>query len=157
MGSTKARRRSPATYTHSFEDIAKAISVFSAVRRSMRASLAKGKKLDPSTWLRIETMKFIASHEKPKMKDISEYLSITAPSTSALMRGLIRTGLVTSYIDRKDRRSSRLTLTPKGKSELRKAIVQGIHNLQPLFAMLSKDELRRFVALLERMRHPSAL
>ena len=61
------------------EDVAHAVSLFFAVRRLIRTELAKGKKVDPSTWVQMETMQFIADHDQPKMKDVADYLSITAP------------------------------------------------------------------------------
>lgn len=141
--------------THSSRDIARAMSLFSIVRRIMRTRLARDKKLDPSTWLRIETMKFIAEKDKPKMKDIANYLSITAPSATSLIGELVRDGFVTSYVDRCDRRISLLSLTPKGKVELRKAIVYGIRILSELFSVLSKNEFLSFIKALERIKEGS--
>ncbi len=121
----------------------------------MRTVLAKDKKLDPSTWLRIETMKFIVEHNESKMKDIADYLSITAPSATSLVNGLVRSGLVMGYTDRYDRRTSRLILTTKGKAELKKAIARGLKVLSSLFSVLSKAELAAFTKALERIKTES--
>lgn len=141
--------------THSSKEVAYAASLFFAVRRIMRTRLAKGKKLDPSTWLRIETMKFIADHDGPKMKDVADYLSITAPSATSLVGGLIKSGFVMCSTDGRDRRTSRLALTKRGKAELKSAIAHGIRRLGGLFAALSKTELAVFVAALERLKETS--
>jgi DNA-binding MarR family transcriptional regulator len=138
--------------SHASGDVARAISLFFAVRRMMRTTLARGKKLDPSTWLRIETMKFIADHDKPKMKDLADYLSITAPSTTSLVNGLVKSGFVICDTDQYDRRASRLILTKKGKAELKSAIARGIKLLGKLFAALSEAELVAFVGALERLK-----
>ena len=150
-----ARRTSP-KQAHSSEDVARAVSLFFAVRRIIRTELARGKKLDPSTWLHIETMKFIADHDEPKMKDLAEYLSITAPSTTSLVRGLVENRLVTYFPDRHDRRTSRLRLTTKGKDELKKATARGITLLGRLFSTLSEAELTAFVRALERIKKEAA-
>lgn len=142
--------------THSSADVAYAVSLFFAVRRIMRTELAKGKKLDPSTWPMIETMKFIADHDKPKMKDIADYLSITAPSATSLVNGLVKNGLVACSTDCRDRRTSHLSLTAKGKAELKKAIAHGIQHLGKLFAVLSEAELAAFVSALERIKKTAA-
>ncbi len=121
----------------------------------MRTKFAKDKKLDPSTWLRIETMKFIAEQDKPKMKDIANYLSITAPSATSLIGELVRDGFVTSCADLHDRRALLLMLTAKGKAELRKAIVHGVRILSELFSNLSKTEFLSFISALERIKKGS--
>jgi DNA-binding MarR family transcriptional regulator len=145
----------PSKKPHSSRDIAYAISLFFAVRRIMRTALAKNKQFDPSTWLRIETMKFIAENDDSKMKDIAEYLCITAPSATSLVRGLIESGTVISRMDPSDRRASRLILTKKGKTELKKTIANGLKVFSSLFSVLSKAELTAFTQALERIKKES--
>lgn len=142
----------PSSHKHSSQEVARAISLFFAVRGVMRTRLAKGKKLDPSTWLQIETLKFIADHEKPKMKDIADYLSITAPSATSLVGGLVKSGLIACSVDKQDRRTSRLALTAAGKAELKKALTRGVTILSGLFVTLSKPELEAFTKSLERLK-----
>ncbi|MHB8913711.1 MAG: MarR family winged helix-turn-helix transcriptional regulator [Minisyncoccota bacterium] len=149
-------RRIAEKQAHSSDDVARAVSLFFAVRRIIRTELAKGKKLDPSTWLHIETMKFIADHDEPKMKDLAAYLSITAPSTTSLVRGLVESGLVAYFPDQHDRRASRLGLTTKGRAELKKAVARGITLLGGLFSTLSETELSAFTNVLERIKKEAA-
>ena len=122
----------------------------------MRTALAKDKKFDPSTWLRIETMKFIADNEKSKMKDIADYLFITAPSATSLVSSLVKSGFVVGRTDRDDRRASRLVLTKKGKAELKKTIARGLKAFSGLFSVLSKAELDSFTHSLKRIKEESA-
>ncbi|MHB8710105.1 MAG: MarR family winged helix-turn-helix transcriptional regulator [Minisyncoccota bacterium] len=146
------RKITASKQTHAPRDVARAMSLFSAVRRIMRTRFAQGKKLDPSTWLQIETVKFIADHDKPMMKDIADYLSITAPSATALVGELAKSGLVTSHIGERDRRTSRLALTKKGRAELGKAVARGTRLMSGLFATLSDAELAAFIGALERIK-----
>ncbi len=140
---------------HAPADVAQAISLFFSVRGIVRTKLAQGRKFNPSTWLRVETMKFIADRDEPKMKDVADYLSITAPSATSLVGGLIRSGFVASTTDRHDRRTSRLVLTAKGKIELKKSVARGTKILNELFSSLSERELAAFVDALERLREAS--
>ena len=140
---------------HTSRDIAHAVSLFYAVRRIMRAKLGKGRKLDPTTWLWIETMKFISEEDKPRMKDIADYLSITAPSATSLVAGLMKKGFVAQAADTYDRRALRLVLTAKGKTELKKTITRGIRLFGGLFSALSNKELSAFVGALERIKGSS--
>ena len=137
--------------------MAYATSLFFAVRRIMRTALSKNQKLDPSSWLRIETMKFIAENKQSKMKDVAEYLSITAPSATSLVNGLVKNGLVAGRTDLYDRRASRLVLTPKGKRELKRTIARGLKIFCGLFSVLTKSELEGFTRALKRIKEESAL
>ena len=137
---------------HSAQAVAEAASLFFAVRRVVRTTLAKGKKYDPTTWLHVETMKFIADHDKPKMKDLADYLSITAPSATSLVSGLVKSALVTCDTDRRDRRTSRLALTQKGKAELKATITRGTKLLGELFAVLSAEQLATFSETLKKIK-----
>lgn len=136
---------------HSSEDIRKATALFFSTRRVVRTKLAQGKKRDPSTWLRVEAMKFIADHNEPKMKALAQHLSITAPSVTTLVTGLIKSGLVKRMLDRHDRRASRLTLTPKGIRELDTALTRGMQLLGEVFGALSTQELQDFIQALTRI------
>jgi DNA-binding MarR family transcriptional regulator len=137
---------------HTCEEVAEAVSLFFAVRGVIRTTLAQGKKLDPSAWLKIETMKFIADHDKPKMKDVADYLSITAPSATSLIGGLVKSGLVIGSVGTNDRRTSRLVLTAQGKSELKKTTTRGVQLLGELFTVLSAAELAAFTRALTRIK-----
>lgn len=143
--------QTPARPKHKKEDIARAISRFFAVRGLIRTRVAEGAKIDASTWLRFEVLKFIMSHNAPRVKDIAEYLSVTAPSATALVRGLVRDGLVIRKIDKRDRRASCLVLTKKGKRALATAMERSMTRLEGFFAVLSAEELECFIGFLERI------
>lgn len=137
---------------HKDEDILRATSLFFAVRGVVRTKLAQGKRLDPSAWLRVETLKFIADRSRPNMRDLAAHLSITAPSATSLVRGLSRDGLILRARSLRDRRASELSLTPKGKAVLGKAIARGTKLLSEIFSVLSPSELAAFARALERIR-----
>ena len=136
---------------HEREDIARAISRFFAVRGLIRTRLAQGEKFDPSAWLRVETLKFIAHADAPRSKDVADYLSITAPSATSIVAGLVRDGLVVRTRDPHDRRAHRLVLSSKGKRTLERTIARGTALLAGLFAPFSAHELAVFTRTLERI------
>lgn len=140
---------------HPSREVAHTASLFFTVRRMMRTKITKGEKLDPSTWLRIETMKFIADSDAPMMKEIADYLSITAPSVTSLVRGLVKSGFVTHVTDARDRRTSRLALTPRGKTELKKTITRNLKVFSRLFTVLSDAEFAAFTNALEHIKKSS--
>jgi DNA-binding MarR family transcriptional regulator len=136
---------------HAAQKVAKATSLFFMVRCLVRTKLAQGKRLNPSAWLRVETLKFIGDREKTSMSDIAAYLSITAPSATSLVTGLIKEGLVVRTKDTTDRRAFRLELSREGKSKLAAKIQRGTALLGEVFAVLSEEELNTFIALLEKI------
>lgn len=139
-------------WRHSNARIVRAASLFFAVRGLMRTRLARGKRLNPSAWLRIETLKFVADARRPSMREVAEHFSITAPSATSLARGLLADGLVARVADSKDRRVQRLTLTGKGKRMLARIIARGTILVGELFAPLSASELAAFTKALERIK-----
>lgn len=136
---------------HPPQKIEQATSLFFMVRCLVRTKLAQGHRLNPSAWLRIETLKFIGDQEMPSMSQVAEYLSITAPSATSLVGGLIREGLVTKKKDPKDRRALKLALSKKGKTKLAEKIARGTALLGELFSVLDEGELNGFIALLEKI------
>ena len=130
----------------------RAASLFFAVRGLVRTKLAQGKRLDPSAWLSVETMKFIADADHPNMRALAAHLSITAPSATSLVRRLEKDGLVSRTTDPHDRRSARLSLTRKGKRALAKTLARGARILEEVFGVLSSRELAAFTRALERIR-----
>ena len=144
-----ARQQQPAQ--HSKDDVIRAVSRFFAVRSLIRTRVAAGRRTDASTWLRLEVLKFIGSHDAPRVKEVAEYLSVTAPSATALVRNLVNRGLVARKADQQDRRSARLVLTRKGERTLAVATERGAAQLEGFFGALSARELERFISYLERI------
>ena len=130
----------------------RAASLFFAVRGVVRTRLAQGKRLNPSAWLRVETLKFIRDVERPSMRAVAEHLSITAPSATSLIRALERDGLVVRSTDERDRRSSRLSLTAKGTRVLTETLAKGAEILEEVFGALTPRALAEFTRALERIK-----
>lgn len=140
------------THQHPSEAVTRAASLFFAVRGIVRTRLAHGKKLDPSAWLYVETMKFIGDRDRPSMRMLAEHLSITAPSATSLVTRLTRAGLVTRTKNPRDRRASELVLTRKGQARLKRTVERGIGILGEVFSVLTPEEFAAFTAALERIR-----
>lgn len=137
---------------HSPHDVEYAVSLFFAVRRAIRSELAKGDMLDPSAWLRVETLKFIKDNDNPLMKEFADYFSITAPSATSLVSGLVKDGLVVHRIDPRDHRASRLKLTKKGEVVFKRTVARGVKLLSGLFAGLPDAEFTAFIGALEHIK-----
>jgi DNA-binding MarR family transcriptional regulator len=84
-------------------------------------------------------------------KDIVQALQVTRATVSGLMAALERDGLVTSAIDRDDRRNLIAHLTSRGRATFEKAIDSNLTALRAAFATLSTDELATLDSLLQRL------
>jgi DNA-binding MarR family transcriptional regulator len=73
----------------------------------------------PSSYVQLETLRFVAETGEPDMRDIAQYLRIAAPSATALADSLVKEGLLTRAEDPVDRRRVRLAVSAKGARQLR--------------------------------------
>ncbi|MGH7175552.1 MAG: MarR family winged helix-turn-helix transcriptional regulator [Minisyncoccia bacterium] len=140
---------------HEPSSVARAATLLFRVRGQMRSRLAQGKRLDPYQWLRIETLVYIRDHEGCSMKDIATHLSITAPSATSVVDGLMRLRLLERRADPADKRVMRLYLSRAGRAKLKRAVARGTRLLGGLFATLSPTELTKFTRLLGRIEEGS--
>ena len=136
---------------HSSADIASAATLFFRMRGLVRSRLAKGRKLDPYAWLRIETLVYIRDHRGPSMQDIAEYLSITPPSATSLVASLAKLGLIVRQSNARDKRTVHLYLSKKGEKTLSAAMRHGRAVLGALFAALGPAEFRALTRALARV------
>ncbi len=63
----------------------------------------------------LEIMQYIKEHGNPTMKDIAGYLQITPPSVTTIVDAMEQSKLVKRVAIASDRRSLRVSLTPKAQ------------------------------------------
>jgi DNA-binding MarR family transcriptional regulator len=85
-------------------------------------------------------------------KDIVAALGVTRATISGLMAALQRDGLVTSQVEREDRRKLIARLTEKGETVIRKQHGINLAKFRTVFASLSLEDLASLTALLDRFR-----
>jgi len=106
------------------------------------------------SYIQFQTLSFLMKQKNSTMKEISEYVHITAPSTTTLVNNLVRMKLISRIDDKDDRRIVRLTITQSGKKELEKGFVAAIKHLKNVFSKLSKkdrDDLTRVLTKLSKL------
>ena len=101
--------------------------------------------------LRLETLRFI-DEKKPTMKDLSEYLRITPPSTTTLVKSLCRKKLVLQKHESLDRRTVRLSVTQLGKKSMDKFTSEKVIFLKKFFNHLTSGELKIIISILKRLQ-----
>lgn len=131
------------------DDYRKLPMLFFVTRQLMRSKVRSAeKKKDPNGWMRLETLRYIGNNKGVTMQDVAGYLRTTAPSVTSLVAGLIRRKLVLRQRDDKDKRITRLRLSPEGKALL-KAYEKGSSALmKEIFSRLDTDDVRTLVRIL---------
>lgn len=105
-------------------------------------------KLSPA---HIHLLKFINEKESPTMKEISEYLLVSAPSATSFIETLIKEGYLKRVLDENDRRVVRVTLTAKGKQEIDNIINAVKSHMAKTLDRLSEKEREDFRKVLQSL------
>ncbi len=101
--------------------------------------------------LRLETLRFI-EEKKPTMKELSEFLRITPPSTTTLVKSLCSKKLVMQKHEPKDKRTVRLSVTKLGKQSMDKCTSGKVIFLKKFFNHLTSGELKMIISILKRLQ-----
>ncbi|MDB5265655.1 MAG: MarR family protein [Parcubacteria group bacterium] len=102
----------------------------------------------PSTYLHLETLRYIQEAGKPDMQAVAEYLRVKSPSATRLIGALVTDGLLARVLDADDRRRVLLTLTPSGKRMLDVATQTRAKAFARVIAPLSAKDRAEFARLL---------
>ena len=74
------------------------------------------------TMLEFETLKYVKDTGKPHMREVAKNFHVTPPAATLLIESLVKERLLARVLDPDDRRSVRVSLTPKGKKLLERGI-----------------------------------
>ena len=127
-------------------------SLFFTTRQIIRQQLPSKGHADPNTWLRFETLRFIAASKDPTMQDVSQYLRIKAPSATSLISHLAKSCLISRKGEKGDKRVVRIQLTARGKKEVKDYARRCATTMHKAFAKLSDREVKELVAILRHVR-----
>ncbi len=121
--------------------------VMRTIRTRMRQSRARELSVP-----QFRTLLYIHRHPDASLTDVAEYLGSTAPSTSALVDGIVARNLVKRQESQVDRRRITLNLTDQGKSILDAAHDETQTFLAELLAGLSALERDTVVQAMHALR-----
>jgi len=120
--------------------------------RLIREQLKKEKRhSDPFSILRLEALRYIAEKKNPLMKEIADYFCITPPSATSLINPLVKSGMLERIYDKNDRRAIRLSITLKGRKELKKGFDKINNNMKKILNQLNINEQRNLIKILEKL------
>ncbi|MDE2030713.1 MAG: MarR family transcriptional regulator [Patescibacteria group bacterium] len=96
----------------------------------------------------IDTLSYIADKGNPTMKEIANYLKITPPSTTAIIEIMQKKKLINRVSNEKDRRTIRVTLTPKAWKFFKELHNRKLDIFKKMFSKLEDTERRQLTKIL---------
>ena len=126
-------------------------SLFFTTRQIIKQQMPSGES-DPNTWMRFETLRFVADAKNPTMQDVAHYLHVKAPSATSLIAHLAKTVLISRTGEKEDKRVVRISLTLAGKREVKSYTIRKQRTTQKVFSKLDEHQLDELVTILRRLR-----
>jgi len=132
-------------------NIEQLISMIFAVSRLIRERAKYREKIDPFSFLQLETLRYVAEKDNHSMKDVADYLCITPPSATSLINSLVKTKQLERMHDPSDRRLVRLVITPKGKTALASGFKKITTRMRKVVSNLDAKERNDLFKILEKL------
>jgi len=110
-------------------------------------------KLDPFTYLRLKTLRFISENPNSSMRAVAKYFNITPPSATSIISALVKMGYIKRIYDKADRRIIRLKITKDGQKNLEEGLKEIKKRMEKLLSKLNEGEkisLTKIMKKLER-------
>jgi DNA-binding MarR family transcriptional regulator len=104
----------------------------------------------PLSRMQIQALLCVHETKQPLMHTVATCLSITPPSATMLVNGLIRLHLVVRKTDKNDRRACHLAITPKGDRLLKQRFVHIGKSIEKILEPLSAKERKQLIHLIEQ-------
>lgn len=101
--------------------------------------------------VQMESLRFIHDKKKLTMHDLSDFLSISAPAVTLIVDGLQREHLVKRIHDKKDRRSTVIAMTEKGKTMIAKMKRQIAAHIASVLGKLTDNEKQDLIKILTKI------
>jgi len=99
----------------------------------------------------IEALWHIQEEKEVLMKDLASHLFIAPPSATSLTDDLVKAKLVARSEDKKDRRTTAISLTPKGKRALANFLKKRMEKVKKRIGKLTQAEKKSLLAILEKL------
>lgn len=96
----------------------------------------------------IDTLTYVAEKGTPSMKEIATHLKITPPSATAIIEIMQKKKLVTRVSNDKDRRTIRVTLTPKAWKFFKSLHERKFDIFNKMLSKLHNNERKQFIKIL---------
>jgi len=128
------------------------------INRTLSAYNVISKSINPANLYKIEltssqikVLATFAERDCYTMTELSQLLSVTLPTMTAMVDRLIQNGLVKRHRDENDRRVVLVKLTPEGKKVIDNIMTIRKQEIEKLFQFFSPQEVVLFVDSIEHV------
>ena len=111
-------------------------------------------KLTTERYLVLVTIKYLDGPVRPT--DIARWLGRSPNSVSMMVDRMVKAGLLRRVRARKDRRVVWLTITSKGETALKPAVMAGFEFIQKILSQVSHDDRHTLMKLLDKLQYAAA-
>lgn len=131
--------------------IERLISLIFTTTRFIRERTRDHERIDPFSFLRLETLRYVAEHENPSMKEVADHLCITPPSATSLIDSLVKARHLTRVFDKEDRRIVRLAVTLRGTKTIKQGFSMIAKRIKQILDKLDDKEINDLSSILEKL------
>lgn len=108
-------------------------------------------KLDPFTFLRLKTLRFISENPESSMRDVARYFHITPPSATSIISALVKMDYVKRVYDKSDRRVIRLQITAEGGKNLKDGFEEVGRRIKKMLSALNLKEKNELAKIMKKI------
>lgn len=125
--------------------------IFNMGRAMKKQCFDENKRRSGLSILQVEALWHIGEEKEVLMKDLASHLFITPPSATSLADELVKTRLVARSGDKKDRRTTAISLTKKGRQALAKFLKKRMEKVGKRINKLTHSEKKSLLIILEKI------
>ncbi|MEI6627677.1 MAG: MarR family transcriptional regulator, partial [bacterium] len=135
------------------QKIAQLVNLLVSTKRMLRERANPGEKIDPISFMQLETLRLIDNKKEVTMARISDYFGIKAPSATSLINNLEKKGEVVRVNDKNDRRKVILKVTAKGKKYMALKMKKISRRAEEIFQQLNDEEVNSLMNILNKINN----
>ena len=125
--------------------------MFNMGRAIKKQCLESCGRADGLSILQIEALWYVKEGKEVLMKDLASHLFIAPPSATSLADDLVKAKLVKRSEDKEDRRTTSISLTPKGKRALANFLKKRMEKAKKRIGRLTQAEKKTLLSILEKL------
>lgn len=99
----------------------------------------------------VGALHFINKEKQVTMKELSDFLEITPPSTTALINKLTKKNMLKRTVNKDDRRNVILSFTAKGEDMFKKAENEKVKIVKEIFSCLNEKESSELCSISQKI------
>ncbi len=132
-------------------DIHRMLNIFLNTNHFIKDNTETHKKCLPLSGVQLRSLTFIQQQKQATMKDLADYLQVTAPTATVMANNLTESKLISRIEDKHDRRIIRLKITAKGEKNITETTSHLVEKINRVFSKLTREEIHQFISIIEKI------